>query len=105
MVGRPQVTPKNAGHATASIRMDDMLAASCTNFRALACPSLMDNMLRQADLIRNQGVFYALATGDFKAPQVAIRDVVVVAASGTTGADGSTEWPEIVAPWRGTTRG
>jgi len=46
-------------------------AATGVHFRALACPSLMDNMLRQGALIRDQGVFYWLAPGDFKAPQVA----------------------------------
>jgi hypothetical protein len=57
--------PKDAGHATASIHMDDMLAATGAAFRALACPSLMDNILRQAAWIAGQGVFYAPSPGDF----------------------------------------
>jgi uncharacterized protein YbjT (DUF2867 family) len=73
--------PKDAGYATASIQMDDMLAATGASFRALACPSLMDNMLRQAALIRANGTFYLPAPGDFNAPQVAIRDVAAVAAA------------------------
>ena len=72
--------PKDAGHATASIHMDDMLAETGAAFRALACPSLMDNMLRQAASIRDQGVFYWPTPGDFKVPQVATRDVADAAA-------------------------
>lgn len=72
--------PKDAGYATASVHMDDMLAATGASFRALACPSLMDNILRQAALIAGQGVFYAPSPGDFKAPQVATRDVAHAAA-------------------------
>lgn len=60
--------PKDAGYATASIHMDDMLAATGASFRALACPSLMDNMLRQAALIRNHGMFYLPVAGDFRTP-------------------------------------
>jgi uncharacterized protein YbjT (DUF2867 family) len=72
--------PKDAGHATASIHMDDMLAATGAAFRALACPSLMDNILRQAASIAGQAVFYAPSPGDFKTPQVATRDVADAAA-------------------------
>lgn len=71
--------PKDAGHATASIRMDDMLAETGASFRALACPSLMDNMLRQTALIRDQGVFYWPSPAGFKAPEVATRDIAAVA--------------------------
>jgi uncharacterized protein YbjT (DUF2867 family) len=72
--------PKDAGYATASIHMDDMLAATGASFRALACPSLMDNMLRQAALIRNHGMFYLPVAGDFRTPQVATRDIAAIAA-------------------------
>jgi len=72
--------PKDAGYATASIHMDDMLAATGASFRALACPSLMDNMLRQATLIRNHGMFYLPVAGDFRTPQVATRDIAAIAA-------------------------
>ena len=34
-----------------------------------------------------------------------LTDGWVASTNGTTGADGSRAWPEIVAPWRGTTRG
>jgi uncharacterized protein YbjT (DUF2867 family) len=72
---------EDAGHATASIQMDDLLAETGASFRALACPTLMDNMLRQTASIRNQGVFYGPSPGGFRAPQVATRDVAAVAAS------------------------
>jgi uncharacterized protein YbjT (DUF2867 family) len=73
--------PTEAGHATASIHMDDMLAATGANLRALACPGLMDNMLRQARLIKEASVFCWPAPGDFKVPQVATRDVADAAAA------------------------
>ena len=58
--------PRSAGHASASIQMDDLLAASCESFRALACPTLMDNMLRQAALLQNQGMFSLPLAADFR---------------------------------------
>jgi uncharacterized protein YbjT (DUF2867 family) len=73
--------PADAGHATASIHMDDMLGKTGANLRALACPSLMDNMLRQAASIADHGVFYGLAPGDFQSPQVAARDVADAASA------------------------
>jgi len=72
--------PRDAGHATASIHMDDTLAATGASFRALACPSLMENLLRQAALIRDRGFFAGAAPGGLKLPQVATRDVAAAAA-------------------------
>ena len=72
--------PRDAGHVTATLKMDDMIASTGVSFRALACPSLMENMLRQAGPIRDQGAFFWPAPGDFKAPACATRDVAAVAA-------------------------
>ena len=72
--------PKPAGLVTASIAMDDMIGASGVAYRALACASLTDNVLRQADLIRDQGVFYAPQPGDLELPLVAKSDVARIAA-------------------------
>ncbi len=73
--------PRDAGHATASIHMDDMLAGTGAAFRALACPSLMDNTLRQVASIRDRGVFYGPAPDDSEARLVATRDVAAAAAA------------------------
>lgn len=71
--------PNEAGHVTATHHMDDMLAATGANYRALACGSLMENIRRQAALIRDRGVFYWPSKPDFKIPVVATRDIAAVA--------------------------
>jgi uncharacterized protein YbjT (DUF2867 family) len=71
--------PRDAGHATATLKLDDMIAQTGVSYRALACGSLMENVLRQVVSIRDQGVFYGPHPGDFKATMVATRDVADVA--------------------------
>ncbi|VVT01032.1 NAD(P)H-binding protein [Erythrobacter sp. EC-HK427] len=70
--------PDDAGHASASIRMDDMLKATGVNYAALACASLMSNVLRQADSIRETGTFCYPANADLKLRHVAPEDVAQV---------------------------
>ena len=77
-LGRGWPTP--AGQVTASLAMDDMIGATGVAYRALACASLMDNLLRQADSIRENGVFYQPTPGDLELPHVAKADVAAVAA-------------------------
>ena len=72
--------PTDAGHVTATLRMDDMIASTGISYRALTCPSLMENILRQRAPIRDQGVFFWPTPGDFKMPACATRDVAAVAA-------------------------
>lgn len=79
-LGRGTPLEKRAGYVTASLAMDDLLASTGAHFRALACPSFMDNVLRQVDAIRNQGVFYSPISGDLKAPTCATRDIAAAAA-------------------------
>lgn len=69
-----------AGHVTASLAMDDMIGATGVAYRALACASLMDNMARQADAIRETGTFYQPTPGDLPLPHVAKVDVAALAA-------------------------
>ncbi|WP_308917632.1 NAD(P)H-binding protein [Jannaschia sp. LMIT008] len=64
-----------AGHATASIAMDDMIGATGVAYRALACASLMDNVARQAEPIREAGLFFQPSPGHLKLPHVAKADV------------------------------
>ncbi|MET0427352.1 MAG: NAD(P)H-binding protein [Microvirga sp.] len=73
------VTDK-AGLVTASLAMDDLIAASGVAYRALAMPSFMDNLLRQVAPIRDQGVFYSPLAGDRRNPTCATRDIASVAA-------------------------
>lgn len=72
--------PKNAGHVTATLKVDDMFANTGVHYRALACASLMENLLRQIDSIADNGVFYWPSSGDHAVPAVATRDVAKVAA-------------------------
>ena len=71
---------KPAGLVSASIAMDDMIGETGVAYRALACASLMDNVLRQVQPIREQGMFFAPTPGDRALPHVAKRDVADVAA-------------------------
>ena len=71
--------PGNAGHVTASLAMDDLIASTGVPYRALACPSFMENLLRQTALIRDQGVFFSPVSGDRAAPTCATRDIAAVA--------------------------
>ncbi|HTZ91632.1 MAG TPA: NAD(P)H-binding protein [Streptosporangiaceae bacterium] len=79
-LGRGTAYAGRAGHVTASLAMDDMIATTGAAFRALTAPSFMDNLLRQAQVIRDQGMFFDVISPDHKAPSVATRDIAAVAA-------------------------
>ncbi|MGW3562435.1 NmrA family NAD(P)-binding protein [Streptomyces sp. NPDC000941] len=70
----------NAGLVSGSLAMDDLIAATGVNYRALTAASFMDNMLREVDSIKNQGMFSSPLSGDLKAPTCATRDIAAVAA-------------------------
>jgi uncharacterized protein YbjT (DUF2867 family) len=70
----------HAGLVTASLEMDDLLASTGAGFRALLMPSFMDNVLRQAEVIRNQGMFFSTVSPDRKLPTCATRDIAIIAA-------------------------
>ncbi len=71
---------KNAGHTTASLAMDDLIAGTGVAYRALTMPSFMDNLLHQVGAIKAQGMFFSPVSGDLKAPTCATRDTAAVAA-------------------------
>ncbi len=71
---------KPAGHVTATLAVDDMIARTGVRYRALACASLMDNIARQAAPIRTIGQFFQPTPGDLKLPHVAKADVARIAA-------------------------
>ena len=72
--------PKNAGLVSASLAMDDLIASTGVSYRALTMPSFMDNILRQVEAIKNQGLFFSPISGDRKLPTCATRDIASVAA-------------------------
>ena len=68
-----------AGHVTASLMMDDLIASTGVNYRALANASFMENILRQLEPIKTQGMFFWPIDGDRKVPACATRDIAAVA--------------------------
>ena len=79
-LGRGTAVAGNAGHVTATLAMDDLIASTGVSYRALANASFMDNILRQMDPIKNQGAFFDTVSADRKLPAVATRDIASVAA-------------------------
>lgn len=79
-LGRGTTYAGQAGHVTASLAMDDLIASTGVAFRALTMPSFMDNLLRQVRVIKEQGMFFDTVSPDRKLPTVATRDIAAVAA-------------------------
>jgi uncharacterized protein YbjT (DUF2867 family) len=79
-LGRGTPWATNAGLVTASLAMDDLIASTGVSYRALTMPSFMDNLLRQVESIKNQGMFSLPISGDLKQPSCATRDIASVAA-------------------------
>jgi uncharacterized protein YbjT (DUF2867 family) len=79
-LGRGTPVAGRAGHVTASLAMDDVIAATGVPYRALALPSFMDNVARQTASIMKDGVFTGVIAGDLKAPTCSTGDIATVAA-------------------------
>ncbi|MFC8127495.1 NAD(P)H-binding protein [Streptomyces sp. NPDC057302] len=69
-----------AGLVTASLAMDDLITDTGVAYRALANPSFFDNLLEDADTIRETGVFTDAVDANRKAPLVAVADIAAAAA-------------------------
>ena len=67
------------GYVSGSLAMDDLLRSTGAHLRALAAPSLMDNLLREVDPF-GRDVLRGAAPADLRAPMVARRDIAAVAA-------------------------
>lgn len=78
-LGRGTPVAHRAGLVTASLAMDDLIARSGVAYRAVANPSFMDNLLRQVNLIRDQGMFTDTVSADRQAPAAATRDIAAAA--------------------------
>nr|WSW47917.1 NAD(P)H-binding protein [Streptomyces sp. NBC_01001] len=79
-LGRGTSVAHRAGLVTASLAMDDLIAGTGVAYRALAGPSFFENLLEDADTIRETGVFTDAIDADCKAPRVAVADIAAVAA-------------------------
>ena len=78
-LGRGTPWAARAGYVTGSLAMDDLIASTGVAYRALTNPSFMDNIARQAEAIRNHGIFVSPIAGDRKLPAVATRDTAATA--------------------------
>jgi uncharacterized protein YbjT (DUF2867 family) len=78
-LGRGTPWAARAGYVTGSLAMDDLIASTGVSYRALTNPSFMDNILRQAEAIKNQGMFFSPISGDRKLPAVATHDIAAAA--------------------------
>ena len=79
-LGRGTPWAANAGFVTASLKMDDLIAGTGVNYRAVINPSFMDNLLRQVQAIKSQGAFFLPISGDLKQPSACTRDIAATAA-------------------------
>jgi uncharacterized protein YbjT (DUF2867 family) len=68
-----------AGVLSAALAMDDLIERTGTGYRALAMPFFMENLLRQAQAIRDQGLFLLANAADRPLPTIATRDIAAVA--------------------------
>ncbi|MER5428337.1 NAD(P)H-binding protein [Streptomyces sp. NPDC002588] len=71
---------KNAGLISASLAMDETIAATGVHYRAVCPPSLMENTLRHVASIRDEGVWPAVSAADRVLRTCAVRDVGATAA-------------------------
>jgi uncharacterized protein YbjT (DUF2867 family) len=79
MLGRGTPWAARAGFVTGSLAMDDLIAASGVAYRALTNPYFMEDTVRQAESIKDQGMFFWPIAGDRKLPAVATRDIAAAA--------------------------
>jgi uncharacterized protein YbjT (DUF2867 family) len=78
-LGRGTPHAARAGHVTATLAMDDMIVSTGVSYRALTMPSFMDNILRQVQSIKNQGMFFGIVSPSRKSPTCATRDIAAIA--------------------------
>ena len=79
-LGRGTPAVAHAGIVTASLKMDDLIASTGVNYRAVVNPSFMDNLLRQVEAIKKKGAFFLPISGDLKQPSACTRDIAATAA-------------------------
>jgi uncharacterized protein YbjT (DUF2867 family) len=70
-----------AGLLSAALAMDELIEGTGAAYRALALPFFMENLLRQAQEIKEQGTFSMANAAGRPLPAVATRDVAAAAAA------------------------
>ena len=73
-------TTIDAGPVTAALAMEAEIEKTGVDFRALGCPGFMENMLRQLEPLKQQGMFFDTYPPDFKTRFVATQDIATSAA-------------------------
>jgi uncharacterized protein YbjT (DUF2867 family) len=68
-----------AGLLSAALAMDKLIEGTGTAYRALALPFFMENLLRQAEAITEQGTFSMANAADRPLPTIATRDIAAAA--------------------------
>lgn len=68
-------TPLNAGLSSALHKAEDIVAQAGTAVKALRCPVFFESLLYQMEAIQEMGMFFLPFDGDYKAPQVAVKDI------------------------------
>ncbi|MCQ9135441.1 NAD(P)H-binding protein [Streptomyces hilarionis] len=71
---------RDAGPVSASLAMDEAIAATGVHYRALCPPALMENLLRQSVPIRDEGVWTVALAPDRVLRTCAVRDIAAEAA-------------------------
>lgn len=79
LLGRNTSCLAHSGFAAASLAMNDLIADTDVAFRSLTLPTFMDNLLGQAQVIKEQGRFFDVVSPDRKMPTVAARDIAAAA--------------------------
>lgn len=90
---------KNAGQISASLAADDAIAATGVHYRALCAPFLMENLLHQAQSIRDAGCYawhWPRTASCGPAPPATSPPRPPGCCSPPTGPDGATSrWPDL----------
>ncbi|MFC8451011.1 NAD(P)H-binding protein [Kitasatospora sp. NPDC057223] len=84
VVGVTSLGRGHAGHAgllSPAFAMDDMIESTGVDYRALAMPFFMENLLNQAGAISNEGTFHLANSADRPLATVATRDIAAAAAA------------------------
>jgi uncharacterized protein YbjT (DUF2867 family) len=71
--------PLDGGVVSDNFAKDEEIEQTGVDFRALWCPGFMENMLRQVEPLKQQGVFFLPSQPDVKLPHAATRDIASVA--------------------------
>ncbi len=80
-LGRGTAMEDHAGLVTGAFASDKAIERTGVDFRALACPGFIDNVLWQVQPLRSQGMYFLPSLPDVAKPQVATRDIAAMAAS------------------------